>query len=335
MRRALIMRNRTRNAWIVLSCLLVVLVLGISPGTALSAERTTPLSETEILELLRGGVPSARVAALVEEKGMDFVVTPETERRFRAAGATAPLIEALRKVSKRRTVVDVAPRAGILNVETKPGEAEVYLNDEPKGITSPGGKLRLPGLPAGTYKLRVSLVGYQSSENEIKITPGETQTAFVALVEKPVVRFAERPVETAVAPPPVAGPGIFPIPNAKVVSLRFFESGYDAMPKQERQYTNRFDIQTTRYINWELDLVYPVVSTRIDFNINAVWYRSDGSVFWRQSLASHVLPDWKNSYHNYGRGCKTPPCNDNRKGWYKVDLFVGPNRIASGSYELL
>ena len=114
------------------------------PGTALSAERVTPLSETEIQELLRGGVTSARVASLVEEKGMDFVVTPETERRFRAAGATAQLLEVLRKASKRQTVVDVAPWAGILSVEPKPGEAQVYLNDEPKGTTSPEGKAHGP-----------------------------------------------------------------------------------------------------------------------------------------------------------------------------------------------
>ena len=328
------MRNRTHNAWIALSCLLVGLAIGFSSRTARSAERSTPLSETEILELLRGGVPSARVAALVEEKGIDFVVTPETERRFRGAGATAQLLEVLRRTPKARTVVDVAPRAGTLNVETKPGEAEVYLNDEPKGTTSREGKLRLPGLLTGTYRLRVSSMAYQSWENEIKITAGETQTVFVTLVEKAAVKPAERPVETAVVPPPVEGPSGLPIPNARVTALRFFESGFDARPKQERQYANRFDIQTTRYVNWELNLVYPAASSRIDFNIDAVWYRSDGSIFWRQTKASHVLPGWKNSYHNFGRGCKTAPCNDNRKGWYKVDLFVGPNRIASGSYEL-
>jgi hypothetical protein len=331
---ALMMRNKTRNAWTVLPCLLMALAIGFSSGTARSADRSAPLRETEILELLRGGVPSARIAALVEEKGISFVVTPETERRLRAAGATSQLLEALRRTSKPRPVAEVAPRVGTLNVETKPGEAEVYLNDEPKGITSREGKLRLSSLPTGAYRLRVSSMAYQSWENEIRVNAGETQTVFVTLVEKTAVRPAERSVETTIAPPPAEALSGFPIPNAKITGLRFFESGYDAMPKAQRRYTNRFEIQSTRYINWELDLVYPAVGSRIDFNIDAVWYRSDGSIFWRQSLPSHVLPDWKNSYHNFGRGCKTPPCNDNRKGWYKVELFIGPNRFASGSYEL-
>ena len=328
------MRNRTQNAWIALPCLLMALAIAISSGTARAGERNAPLRETEILELLRGGVPSARVAALVEEKGIDFAVTPESERSLRAAGATSQLLEALRKTAKPRPVVEVGPRAGNLNVETKPGEAEVYLNDEPKGIASRAGKLRLSGLPTGAYKLRVSSMAYQSWENEIKVNAGETQTVFVTLLEKTAVRSPERPAETTVAPSAARAVSGFPVPNAKIAGVRFFESDYDAMPKAERRYTNRFELQPTRYINWELDLVYPVVSSRIDFNIDAVWYQADGSVFWRQTLPCHVLPDWKNSYHNYGRGCKTPPCKDNRKGWYKVDLFVGPNRLASGAYEL-
>ena len=42
----------------------------------------------------------------------------------------------------------------------------------------------MSGLAAGDYRLRVSLVGYQSWENTIRITPGEPQSVFVTLVPK-------------------------------------------------------------------------------------------------------------------------------------------------------
>jgi len=189
------MRNRTHNAWMVLWCALWVLAIGLSPERAFSAEKGKRLSESDILGLLSGDVSSSRVAAIVAEKGIDFALTPEKEKKFRQAGATQGLISSLREASKRRAQEE-QPRSGILNVQSKPGEAQVYLNDELKGITSPEGKLRLPDLPPGTYKLRISLPGYQSWENQVDITTGENLAIFATLPEKPSVAPAESATPT-------------------------------------------------------------------------------------------------------------------------------------------
>jgi hypothetical protein len=171
----------------VLRCLLLlVLALGMAAGPAV-AQKGKPLSVKDIKELLQGGVPPSRIAAIVAEEGIDFTLFDELEDTFRKAGANDELIDALRKASKsEQPEQPAAPRGGILKVQSKPGEAQVYLNDEMKGTTTAAGDFRLPGLAAGTYRLRVSLAGYKSFERTLKITAGETEDVFVTLEQQAV-----------------------------------------------------------------------------------------------------------------------------------------------------
>jgi len=164
-----------------LVCLLLMVSATASPAAVASGN---PLSVKEVAELLQGGVPSARIAQIVADKGISFTLSEELERRFRDAGASQQLIDALRKASKAPPEAQPAA-AGILKLQSKPGEAQVYLNDEPKGMTSTAGDLRLPGLAPGTYRLRLSLVGYRSWENSIDVAAGETKVIFAVLDAKP------------------------------------------------------------------------------------------------------------------------------------------------------
>lgn len=327
------MRDRTHNAWMVLWCALWLLAIGLSPERAFSAEKGKRLSEKDILELLSGDVSSSRVAAIVAEKGIDFALTPERERKFRQAGATQGLISSLREASKRRAHEE-QPRSGILNVQSKPGEAQVYLNDEPKGITSPEGKLRLPDLPPGTYKLRVSLAGYQSWENQVDITTGENPTIFAALPEKPSVAPGVSATPTLDSRQQAVEVDLLPVPNAKVRAVRFFESGNKIPAVNQRQYQDRFDTQTSRYIYWELTFGFSKIQSRIDFDIDEVWYGPNGNVIWRQTHNLHVLPGWSELSYVSGRGCNAPPCGAFERGSYKLELLSGSRRVATGSFEV-
>ena len=161
----------------------IVLVLLVVAGP-LAAQKGKPLSVKDVMELLQGGVPCTRVAQIVADKGISFTLFDELEKRFREAGATPELIDAMRSASKPQEPEQQPARTGILKIQSQPGEAQVYLNDEPKGMTSAGGDFRLSGLTAGTYRLRVSLAGYKSWENSIRVTPGETGTVFVTLEQK-------------------------------------------------------------------------------------------------------------------------------------------------------
>lgn len=326
------MRNRNHNVWMGLGCVLMTLTMGLSTPRALSGETGKRLSESNILELLSGDVPTARVAELVKERGIDFTLTPEEERKFRAAKATPELINALREASKRRAEEE-QPRTGILILQSKPSEAQVYLNDELKGMTSPEGKLVLPNLPPGSYTLRVSLPGYQGWESKVNIIPGENPAILATLTERPSVAPAESATPAVVPRRQATGFGLLPVPNARVTAVRFFESGTQVPEKNLRQYRDRFETSTSRYVNWELDLEFPKAQARVDFAIDAVWYGPDGSIVWRQTRKNYVLPGWTTSWTIYGYGCRTPPCHQWEKGRYRVDLLVGSVKVASGSFE--
>ena len=73
-----------------------------------------PFTKDDVLKLLTGDVPVKRVEVLVRERAIDFQITPETEAELRKAGATDPLLAALR---------DLAPKPPTLVVTTTPGGA--------------------------------------------------------------------------------------------------------------------------------------------------------------------------------------------------------------------
>jgi len=174
----------------------LTLVFATLAGLGFSAQATAkkpkPLSEKEVLELLRGDVPNTRMIDLANEKGIDFEITPDIAKKLREAGATQELIEALVKARKGNKE-EAKPQSGNLKVKTKPGEAQVYLSDEFKGLTSPEGELRVPSIPPGDYRLRVSKVGYQTWEDQVTVSSAETETVFVTLDQTSSESVAEKP----------------------------------------------------------------------------------------------------------------------------------------------
>ena len=98
-------------------------------------------------------------------------------------------------------------------------------------------------------------------------------------------------------------------------------------------YRTTFSRLTTRYVNWELNLAYPPQPERIDYEIDVVFYRSDSSVFHRQSIKAHVDKSWTNSYRSWGTGWRQP------RQWqtdlYRVELSIEGEVVASGEFEIV
>ncbi len=68
-----------------------------------------------------------------------------------------------------------APKLGSLRITAQPGNAQAYLDDKFKGVTSEDeGKLVIENLPPGTYHLRLALPGYRQWKQEVTLPPGET-----------------------------------------------------------------------------------------------------------------------------------------------------------------
>jgi hypothetical protein len=58
-----------------------------------------PLSKAEIVTMLQGGIPAARVEQFVEKRGVSFQVTPEVAREITAAGGNRSLVGAITEKS--------------------------------------------------------------------------------------------------------------------------------------------------------------------------------------------------------------------------------------------
>ena len=115
--------------------------------------------------------------------------------------------------------------------------------------------------------------------------------------------------------------------------MRFFERGRDARQSDARVYTNIFSRLTTRYVYWQLDFAYPPQPERIDFEIEAVYYRPDGTVMRSNTTSHYVDKGWTGSGSSRGRGWRAP--QQWPTGLYKVELFIEEQLVASGEFEIV
>jgi len=140
------------------------------------------LSKDQVVRLLKED-PAPRVEYLVNKYGVAFYFTPDTENELRDAGASPDLLELIRRLAPQKPVEvkPPPPAPPTLLVNAKPGEAEVYVDDERRGQTGTDGALKLGDLAAGSHKLRVSLAGFRSFEVNVELTAGQTNTVVAEL----------------------------------------------------------------------------------------------------------------------------------------------------------
>lgn len=90
--------------------------------------------------------------------------------------------------------------SGGVTVYSTPGSAQVYIDDEPRGITSEKGRIVLRGLSAGAHTVRANRDGYREWTKDVSIESGKMLA----------VRAELEPVsgKPPSAPPPAASPAI-------------------------------------------------------------------------------------------------------------------------------
>jgi tetratricopeptide (TPR) repeat protein len=124
----------------------------------------------------------------------------------------------------------------------------------------------------------------------------------------------------------------FNVEDMKATSLRFYESGNEALPEAQRRYASRFARGRSRFINWELKLEYPSPMHRFDFSITQVWHHSDGSVL-SQNTDKRYLEAGGNYSEHLGRYGEEIPSNW-QVGTYGLDLFIEGKKVAAGYFEI-
>lgn len=129
----------------------------------------------DVVQLLKGSVSAKRVAELAQNRGIDFQITPEVEGELREAGATDELLATLRRL---------APKTATLVIESSPGGAHVYVDDEPVGTTSAEGRLKLTTLSPAQHRVRLSLDGYKDDSKDVALAAGAVLELKVTLEAK-------------------------------------------------------------------------------------------------------------------------------------------------------
>lgn len=176
----------------------------------------------------------------------------------------------------------------------------------------------------------------------------ETQCGGTDLPQKACTRIyrkvattclAQAPVQPDAPPSPAsqaretgAALGRIAVIDATVTGLRFFESGIDGVPKDERSYQQRFEASEARYINWELNLKFPPVPGDTSFEIDAVYYRPGGGVLGRLTHPARVEAGWTYSWHNRSWGWDAP--GHWPRGEYRVELHVDGAKIAAEGFAI-
>jgi hypothetical protein len=132
-----------------------------------------PLSKEAVIRLLKGEVSPNRVAVIAREQGIDFQMSPETEKELRAAGATEELLAKLRNLEPQRPAPTAEPSSTTtLLIGSTPGGAQVYVDDEFAGKTNTEGRLKVSNLAVGEHRVRLSADGYRDREEKMNLAAG-------------------------------------------------------------------------------------------------------------------------------------------------------------------
>jgi hypothetical protein len=135
----------------------------IPPG-ALTAGKSTsnepkPLTEADVINLLKDEVPPSRVGEIARERKIDFQITAEADRKIRLAGGDGDLIRILRQLA--------AKGFGFLFVTSEPPGAQVTLDGDPIGVTP----LTQENVISGPHRLVVSRPSYHSRVLNVVVEP--------------------------------------------------------------------------------------------------------------------------------------------------------------------
>lgn len=127
-----------------------------------------------------------------------------------------------------------------------------------------------------------------------------------------------------------------PLLNANVVSLRFYESGADALGWDQREYKNRFSKEVTRGIYWALDLELPDPGRTINYTVERVVYR-DGAFYNKGKCdlsidAGFITSQTTIISPSCGFGWVVP--GKWRAASYLMELFIDGRKVAAGSFEI-
>jgi hypothetical protein len=293
----------------------------------------------------------------------------ETPPPLRSVKADAPAwLEAVLEKTLAKQPADrfrrAAEMAEALRQQRLPGQTETVSSRRERRVRTPPPRLppkespRRPGQPrrsAGGARLLVAAIvvlvlalvvgtAYVLLDDSSTEPPGTSTLVTLVVTPERVTRVVtSAPAVIVVTPEPIQPPTAAPKPTASsewdipslpadLTELRFFEAGYNQPARDERVYSRRFAAAEARYISYELNLEFPERDSEAVFEVEAVYYRPDGSVLSDFVANYHLQPGWTTSWHAKGWGWDEP--GNWSTGQYRVELYVEGQQIASDTFEI-
>ena len=94
------------------SAILVLMLLGLVFPLLAQGPPAAPLTEKEVIDLLKSKQPHQQSAAVVQQRGVDFELTPDIEKRLRKAKAEDQYIEVIKKAGPSARATQAATGSG-------------------------------------------------------------------------------------------------------------------------------------------------------------------------------------------------------------------------------
>ncbi len=120
--------------------------------------------------------------------------------------------------------------------------------------------------------------------------------------------------------------------GGKVANIQLFEAAYGAYPKPHRIYVAKFATIGTRYIDWEVNLTFPKSKEETKVEIEATWYKPDGTIEAKQTDSGVVQPGATALSLASGWGSKDGGVF--HAGTYRIDFAVAGSKFASKTFDV-
>lgn len=114
--------------------------------------------------------------------------------------------------------------------------------------------------------------------------------------------------------------------------VRFFATGYEMLPVNDRRYQSVLSRQDTTFVGWQLDLAMPAPGKKINYLVKALWFAPDGRLLTHQSMNATCQADWTRPWHAASWGYRK--AGNWVPGDYRVAFFINGRPAAESHFTI-
>lgn len=181
--------------------------------------------------------------------------------------------------------------------------------------------------------IALTACSFSPSESKIQTAIFETEAAAPSESPRPTQPSTKTPSPTV--PPtntPTQSVGDWFINQVEIDEFRLFNAGEESFGSAQRDYSHNFGQANARIIYCELNLNHTGTRENKTFVMQAVYHDPYGVVYGEAKIVRFMEAGWTKSNWVLGYGWDDPGNWD--VGTYRVDVYVGDEKIASDSFEI-